>query len=211
MKKILNLLIIPAIVIAFASCDDPDVDFTRDYYSLHYDETLQLSILTERSDKADYTFSSADKNVVTVNNSGLATGVFVGRTEVTVSNGETSDDCKVEVIPYETLFEAPILNINELTMEGLRLLENRELISSTSSSLVYKPSSSDQGIDSLKYEYKSDHVLMTAFLKEGVLSESVYLFLNERYSKNQLLYTDHRSKAIINYYEEDGYILYTFF
>lgn len=216
MKKILSILAALLCTVSFISCDnDPDVDFNRDHYTLHYDQKVQLDITTENVDASEFNYSSADKNVVTVNKSGLASGVFVGSTTVTVNNGTVSDKCKVTVIPYETFFEAPLLNIATLTKEGLKSVENRELRSEDGNILTFYPLASEYGVDYITYEFSEENVvyLYVTVKYEIINNEKAILFLKERYTQliesSIFLYRDHNTGANVSY---DGYssIKYTF-
>lgn len=216
MKKIFSIFAALFCAASFISCDkDPDVDFSKDHYTLHYDQKVQLGITTENAEASEFSYSSADKKVVTVNNSGLASGVFVGSTTVTVNNGTVSDKCKVTVIPYETFFEAPLLNIATLTKEGLKSAENRVLQSEEDDILIFNPLASEYGVDHLIYDFSNENVVyLHVILKYDIIDdEAVTLFLDERYARafetSTSFYIDHNTEASIY---NDGYssIKYTF-
>ncbi|MDL2296841.1 Ig-like domain-containing protein [Bacteroidales bacterium OttesenSCG-928-B11] len=210
MNKNLLIAIALTLLFGFTSCEKtPSVDFVKTNYSLHYDETLQLDVVVENTELRNFQYYSGDENVVRVNSSGLVSGVFVGTTTVEISDGNIADRCKVEVIPYETLFDPPLLKLNILTVEGLKLAEVRNLKSENDNVLIYYPLEKEHGIDSIRYVFTpNDVVTMTAFIKNGITNEQVGLFLQERYLKESNHYFDHVSKAKIYYENREINFLY---
>lgn len=201
MRKILLISIIVTVAIFGNSCKKKDsVEFSQKKYGLHYDETIKLNVERTDGDLTGFYFTSQDTNVVKVDDNGYASGVFIGTTTVTVSNGELTDKCNIEVVPYENIYITPLLNLSLLTKEQMKLAENRNLKSESENELCYYPFESESGIDSLKYTFIDDNeVLMTVYIKENITDDSISLFLKERYRKNEDVYVDHNTDAIIRY------------
>jgi hypothetical protein len=214
-NRLLNLSILMVIVLLGTSCKKKhNVEFEHEKYSLYYDENIKLNITTTEN-LSNFYFTSQDTNVVKVNKNGIASGVFVGITTVTVSNGELSNKCSVTVAPYEKLFIVPLLNLSLITKEGLKAAEQRPLKSEYDNVLCYYPFESEYGIDSLTYIYNSNNeVLQITYLKNNINDDAISLFLTERYRKSGDKYIDHNTGAELTYKRqtanENAEIVYVF-
>lgn len=210
MKKILFFAVLS--VIAFSCEDDAYVKFEKKKYSLHYDESLQLKIISSEKNLNLFVYNVETPNVVSVSDDGIVSGLFVGSTNVIVSNGDLSAKCEVTVEPYEKLFTVAILPImGNLKKEAVRQFELRNLIAEEENSLTFAPLDNDLGIDSLKYVFEDD-VLTTlyAYLKEDVTAGRAELYLKERYAYNEAggFYKDHYTDAVVRYESAENEIVF---
>ena len=110
MKKLLQLFLTLLIISVFISCDKEEEDqiiksLTLDMstLSLTVNETHQfvVSIIPSNIQAPNYTWTTNDKDIVTVDDKGKIQAISVGETTITVSNSDKTlqSSCKVTVQP----------------------------------------------------------------------------------------------------------------
>lgn len=204
MKK---LLFISAIAFFAISCEKNEhyAKFEHNNYSFHYNEGIQLTFSTSEKDLNSFYFLSEDTNVVKVDRKGYAEGVFVGKTTVSVTNGNTSGKCTVTIEPYEKLFIPWPINLKGFEKNEVEFIEVRDQKNGYQNTLSYLPLESETGIDSLKYSFNNDSLYEIAvYIKNNVPEENALLFLKERYAEKTDYYYDHNSQAIVTYERYTG-------
>ncbi len=120
MNKVTLVLVGTALTLAVApvltSCSEDDDDTTTLSFAsgtgnikIHHEGTKQI----ELNNSTSPSFTSNDEFVCSVDDNGLVTGNYVGKTQVTVTDGSTTINANVEVearyeLPYEEYFRESI-------------------------------------------------------------------------------------------------------
>lgn len=90
-------------------------------------ETISVEIQPEEAQEAIVTFASSDENIATVDQSGKVTAVNVGEATISVSAGDITEKCSVNVIPKEvTSIKLDITEAELVKTETLQLTATLE-------------------------------------------------------------------------------------
>ena len=120
MNKILSLLTLLLCVSIVVSCseekEEPPTSITLSPEGriMHHGETLQLTATPNRG----VSFISENKNIASVNSSGLVQAVLIGKTRIVASAGSAVAYCEIDVRPKVINLPEPLLlfcrNIDEV-------------------------------------------------------------------------------------------------
>lgn len=128
-----------------------DFKVTPSSVSMYYDGTKQLSAPGATSWKTSNDF------VAGVDNNGLVTGRHIGTTQITASDGKSSDICTVTIKPKYSLYDTPILNWG-YSKSQIKSLETHSLLEEKDESVYYN------------YSFGSTTCILSYGFKEGKLN-----------------------------------------
>ena len=216
------------LLMLFVSCKKEDYIAFRDLsVAMHYDEQKQLALIfsSEELRSLNYTYQSSDEYIASVSDSGLVSGVSIGKVVVTAtsSDGKHKTSCKVVVEPKSKLYKDPFMGWGA-TKATVKKAETRRIKSESPTEILY------QG----EYNYiafvfyifnTSDTLLRYSGIKIGkpeIVLNNIFEFLNERYEFLETIYNNedeyryykyrHRTKDfycyLFNRYYYDCYYIY---
>lgn len=181
MKKVILVLLLAGIFVG-CSKDEKQLSVNQDVVNIHYDEDYQFSLNIDGAnvDWNNVQSTVADAEVGEINNSGLFTAKRIGTTKITFRVGGSTVSTEVKVLPYQTLFEEPILKWGA-SMSSIRSEEKRVFEESTSTAILFKGENSN--IRNVLYVFSGDKLNGSIVLVANVpsLVEKVGVFYQERY------------------------------
>ena len=134
MNKILSLLTLLLCVFIVVSCSEEkeepptSISLNPEGRIMHHGETLQLTATPNRG----VSFISENKNIASVNSSGLVQAVLIGKTRIVASAGSAVAYCEIDVRPK-------VINLPEpLLLFGRNIDEVKKLFDATYPSAQYE-------------------------------------------------------------------------
>lgn len=185
MKKVLFLLSAVAALLFVGCSKDDGIKLTKSEITLHFGEEYQIEAETD----ANLTFTSENQYHATVSEAGLVTALFVGETNIIVSDGSSSAILKVIVAPKSNLYEEPYL----------------EWGSSTANVTKHCGTPDSTESDALIYMYPSETVDMLTYLFENDKLNSVGVFVKSRHASELAKYLAERYLPVTNT-QQAGYV-----
>ncbi|MDR2928398.1 MAG: hypothetical protein LBV41_09420 [Cytophagaceae bacterium] len=211
MKK-LFLFALAGLAIFSCKKDESYARFEPDSYLLHYDETVELNLVSSESNHLFSYFQDADN--IEISSDGVVKGKYVGELTVVAKYNDLSAQCYVNVEPYENLYRmAPLIErgMNRETIKSLETGMGRDtLASSMPNVLTIQPSEDkDRELRLMEYMFENNRLIaVVATLRADVNRTRIDKFIAERYPLKKGGYEDAVSGATVSYNEIGNKIEY---
>lgn len=175
MKKLFYLLMVAVTTVVFIGCskDDASIVLKQSEVSLYYGDNFQI----EATPNTGLTYKSENEYHAVVSETGLVTALFVGETNIIVSDGNDSERLKVTVRPQSTLYPDPYLNWGASRSEVIAYSGTPDV--NNEDGLTYKGYGS---AEALIYMFdESDNLTSAGVVVKSSLSSEMSSYLAERY------------------------------
>lgn len=187
MRKILFVCMTVVAATAFVGCskNDSGITLAKTEVTLYFGEEYQIEAETD----SNLTYASENEYHATVSDTGLVSALFVGETNIIVSDGNNSTTLRVIVAPESNLYEEPCLEW------GARAARVEELCGT--------PDSNDG--ESWAYMYPTKAVDMIMYMFENGLLQSAGVMVKSGYSTELATYLAERYMSL-GYIDNIGYV-----
>ena len=171
----------------FVGCskDDDGIKLSKTEVTLHFGEEYQIDVETD----ASLTFESENEYHAVVSENGLVSALFVGETNVIVSDGRSSATLRVIVIPQSNLYDEPYLEWGDSMANVAKFCGTPDATES----------------DALIYMYPSQSVDMLSYMFENDKLDSVGVMVKVRYASELAKYLAERYLPVTNT-QQAGYV-----
>lgn len=174
MKIFFNLLM-AVVVIAFVGCskDDETIELKQSEVSLYSGDKFQIEAMSN----SGLTFRSENEYHAVVSETGLVTALFVGQTNIVVSDGNDSKNFRVTIRPKSSLYPEPYINWGASRAEVIAY--NGTPDSDDEDGLVYNEYAN---ADMLMYLFdEADKLKSVGVVIKSSYTSEISTYLSERY------------------------------
>lgn len=182
MKKILFLLLATITLIGCSKSDDKEVQQPLKVSKQEFEIFVGQKVDIEATSGQKITFSSENDLIATTDDKGSIYGNLVGETTVKVSDGKTSINLKVVVLPKNTIFEEPYFSSSREDVLNHFKGKTTEIDNKESAmALYFKEGNQRYGYAYVFQENTKDAVLLSVPILSSYSAEEINNWIKERY------------------------------